>query len=165
MNLEIKKITKNNFSKYGQLISTENIESHKINNNTTDSFYDLIDIKVFGDDKRIRANIFKTKKRDFPLEINLLENHPYSSQAFIPLQKTSFITVVAPISIKPDINLIEAFYVSQDEGINFYAKVWHFPLIALEDSNFLTIDKKDTKNNLEIYNFQNNDNILLQYEK
>ena len=63
MNLEIKKITKNNFSKYGQLISTENIESHKINNNTTDSFYDLIDIKVFGDDKRIRANIFKTKSK------------------------------------------------------------------------------------------------------
>ena len=38
------------------------------------------------------------------------------------------------------------------------------PDLALEDSNFLTIDKKDSKNNLEIYKFQNNDNIFLNYE-
>ena len=52
-----------------------------------------------------------------------------------------------------------------EEGhINFKPNVWHFPLIATENSNFLTIDKKDFKNNLEIYNFQNNDKILLDYE-
>ena len=43
-------------------------------------------------------------------------------------------------------------------------KVWHFPLIAIENSNFLTIDKKNSKNNLEIYNFKNNDKLLLNYE-
>ena len=40
----------------------------------------------------------------------MLENHPLSSQAFIPLLKTNFIVVVAPVSEKPDINLIEAFH-------------------------------------------------------
>jgi len=28
----------------------------------------------------------------------------------------------------------------------------------------LTIDKKNSENNLEIYNFQNNDKIFLDYE-
>jgi len=164
MNLQIKKISKDNFSKYGQLVSTKDIESQNINEETTKSFYDLVNIEIYGDDKQCRVNIFKSIKRNFPLEINMLENHPFSSQAFIPLQKTNFIVVVAPISNKPDINLIETFLISPEEGINFKPKVWHFPLIATENSNFLTIDKKDSANNLEIYNFQNNDKIFLDYE-
>ena len=164
MNLQIKKISKENFSQYGQLISTEDIDSQNINEETTKSFYDLVNIEVYGDDKLCRVNIFKSQKRTFPLVINMLENHPLSSQAFIPLQQTDFIVVVAPISHNPDINLIEAFHVSPEEGINFKPKVWHFPLIATEDSSFLTIDKKDSENNLEIYNFHNNVKIFLDYE-
>ena len=164
MNLTIKNINKENFLQYGQLISTKDIKSENINSNTTKSFYDLVDIEVYGENNQCRVNIFKAKKRIFPLEINMLENHPLSSQSFIPLQNTSFIVVVAPISNTPNLKLLEAFIVPAEEGINFKPKVWHFPLIALEDSNFLTIDKKDSKNNLEIYKFQNNDNILLNYE-
>ena len=164
MNLQIKKISKDNFSQYGQLISTQDIKFQNINEKTTRSFYDLVNIEIYGEDKQCRVNIFKSIKRNFPLEINMLENHPLSSQAFIPLQKTNFIVVVAPISKEPDINLIEAYHVCSDEGINFKPKVWHFPLIAIENSNFLTIDKKDSNNNLEIYNFQNNDKIFLNYE-
>ena len=164
MNLQIKKITKENFIKFGQLISTKDIQSKEINENTTDSFYDLVDIEIYGNNLQPRVNIFKTKKRNFPLIINMLENHPFSSQAFIPLQKTTFIVVVAPISKIPDINLIESFIVPPEEGINFKPKVWHFPLIATEDSNFLIIDKKDSINNLDIYDFKNNDKIILDYE-
>ena len=164
MNLQTKRITKNNFSKFGQLISTQDIDSQNINEKTTKSFYDLVDIEVYGEDNQCRVNIFKSIKRTFPLEINMLENHPLSSQAFIPLQKTNFIVVVAPISDKPNLNLIEAFHILPEEGINFKPKVWHFPLIATENSNFVTIDKKNSENNLEIYNFQNNDKIFLDYE-
>ena len=164
MNLTIKNINKENFYQYGQLISTKDVNSENINSDTTKSFYDLVDIEILGDNNQCRINIFKAKKRQFPLEINMLENHPFSSQSFIPLQNTSFIVVVAPISKTPNLELLEAFKVPSEEGINFKPKVWHFPLIAIEDSNFLTIDKKDYKNNLEIYKFQNNDNIFLNYE-
>ena len=164
MRLNLKKINKENFSQYGQLISTKDIKSKNINSDTTKSFYDLVDIEILGENNQCRINIFKAKKRKFPLEINMLENHPFSSQSFIPLQNTSFIVVVAPISNTPNLKLLEAFIVPTEEGINFKPKVLHFPLIAIENSNFLTIDKKDYKNNLEIYKFQNNDTILLNYE-
>ena len=49
----------------------------------------------------------------------MLENHPFGSQAFIPLQKTEFIVVVSAISNKPDINLKEAFFIPHDNVINF----------------------------------------------
>ena len=164
MNLTIKNINKENFLQYGQLISTKDIKSENINSNTTKSFYDLVDIEILGENNQCRVNIFKAEKRQFPLEIDMLENHPFSSQSFIPLQKTSFIVVVAPISNIPNLNSIEAFLVPSEEGINFKPKIWHFPLIAIEDSDFLTIDKKDSLNNLEIFNFQNNDKIILNYE-
>jgi len=164
MNLIIKEINKENFSKYGQLITTKNIKGENVNDNTSKSFYDLIDIEILGENRECRVNIFKAKKRFFPLKLEMLENHPFSSQTFMPLKDTIFIVVVAPISKVPDLNKLEAFKVSAQEGVNFKPKVWHFPLIATEDSNFLTIDKKDSKNNLEIYKFQNNDNIFLNYE-
>ena len=164
MYLNVKQINKENFLKFGQLISTKNIKGENINTDTTKSFYDLVNVQILGNDHQCRVNIFKGKKRQFPLHINMLENHPFSSQAFIPLQKTTFIVVVAPISKIPDLNSIEAFKIPIEEGINFLPKVWHFPLITTEDSNFLTIDKKDYKNNLEIYKFKNNDNISLYYE-
>ena len=165
MNLVIKNITKDNFSKFGQLISTKDLKSENINSDTTKSFYDLVDIEILGENNQCRINFFKAKKRQFPLEINMLENHPLSSQSFIPLQNTSFIVVVAPISKIPDLKFLEAFKVPSEEGVNFKPKVWHFPLIAIEDSNFLTIDKKDSKNNLEIFKFQNNKQIFLTYDK
>jgi ureidoglycolate hydrolase len=31
--------------------------------------------------------------------------------------------------------------------------VWHFPLLSINDAKFITIDKKNADNNLEIYNF------------
>ena len=164
MYLNVKQINKENFLKFGQLISTKNIKGENINTDTTKSFYDLVNVQILGNDHQCRVNIFKGKKRQFPLNINMLENHPFSSQAFIPLQKTTFIVVVAPISKIPDFNSIEAFKIPSEEGVNFLPKVWHFPLVAIEDSNFLTIDKKDFKNNLEIYNFQNNQEIFLNYE-
>ena len=164
MDLKIKKITKENFSPYGDLITIRNKKGEDINADTTKSYFDLANIEILGQDHRTRLNIFKAKKRIFPLKIDMLENHPFSSQAFIPLQNTSFIVVVAPTSKIPNLNLIEAFKISSEEGINFKPKIWHFPLIAIEEANFLTIDKKDSKNNLEIYNFHNNDRIFLDYE-
>ena len=87
MNLDIKTVTKENFINFGQLISTKDNQSQEINRNTTSSFFDLANIKIYGENLQPRINIFKAKKRSFPIKIDMLENHPFSSQTFIPLQK------------------------------------------------------------------------------
>ena len=91
----------------------------------------------------------------------MLENHPYSSQVFLPFNPTGFLVLVAPIGDKPKIDLIEIFKVSGGDGINFNPKVWHFPLISLENEKYITIDKKDADNNIEIYNFEKSDTSIL----
>ena len=61
-----------------------------------------------GEDKNARLNIFNALKKEyFPLNIDMLEMHPLSSQVFLPMSKTDFIVLVAPIDKKPDLNKIE----------------------------------------------------------
>ena len=88
------------------------------------------------------------------MKIDMMEKHPLSSQAFIPMKETTFIAFVAPSGEKPDINKIESFTVPPGKGINYKPDIWHFPLIATEKMNFLVVDRKGVGNNLIIYNFK-----------
>ena len=164
MKYKIKNINNQNFQKFGDLISIKEKHHKEINDNTTNSFFDLANIQIEGEDKRVRLNIFEAKKRIFPLQINMLENHPYSSQIFLPFLKTTFLVLVAPIATKPNLDKIEIFKVSDGDGINFNPKVWHFPLISLDNDKYITVDKKDAKTNIEIYNFDETEIFELNYE-
>ena len=164
MNYQIKNINNQNFKKFGDLISIKEKNYDEINKNTTKSFFDLANIQIEGEDKRSRLNIFEAKKRIFPLQINMLENHPYSSQVFLPFLNTTFLVLVAPISIKPNLDEMEIFKVTDGDGINFNPKVWHFPLISLDNAKYITVDKKDAKTNIEIYNFDESEIFELNYE-
>ena len=164
MKIYFKEITKDNFSLYGDLISIRNKISEDINKNTTQSFFDLANIEILGEDINARLNIFNAKKRIFPLNIDMLEMHPLSSQVFLPMSNSDFIVLVAPISPKPDLNKIEIFKVSNGDGINFKTCVWHFPLISIQDAKFITIDKKDSEKNIDIYKFNENEKFILNYE-
>ena len=164
MKYKIQNINNQNFQKFGDLISIKEKYHEKINENTTNSFFDLANIQIEGEDKRVRLNIFEAKKRIFPLQINMLENHPYSSQIFLPFLKTTFLVLVAPIATRPNLAEIEIFRVTNGDGINFNPKVWHFPLISLNNANYITVDKKDAKTNIEIYNFDKSEIFELNYE-
>ena len=163
MKLNFKEITKENFSLYGDLITTRNKISEDINKNTTQSFFDLANIEILGEDNSARLNIFNANKRIFPLNIDMLEMHPLSSQVFLPMSKIDFIVMVAPIDIKPDLNKIEIFKVSNGDGVNFKSGVWHFPLISTQDAQFITIDKKDAEKNIDIYKFTKSEKFILNY--
>ena len=164
MKYQIQNINNQNFEKFGDLISIKEKNFEEINKNTTNSFFDLANIQIEGEDQRVRLNIFEAKKRIFPLQINMLENHPYSSQVFLPFLNTDFLVLVAPIATKPNLDKIEIFKVTNGDGINFNPKVWHFPLISLDNAKYITVDKKDAKTNIEIYNFNESDIFELNYE-
>ena len=164
MKYQIQDINFHNFKKFGDLISIKEKNFEEINKNTTNSFFDLANIQIEGEDQRVRLNIFEAKKRIFPLQINMLENHPYSSQVFLPFLNTDFLVLVAPIATKPNLDEIEIFKVTNGDGINFNPKVWHFPLISLDNAKYITVDKKDAKTNIEIFNFEKSDIFELNYE-
>ena len=97
------------------------------------------------------------------MKVNMMEKHPLGSQAFIPMKETTFLAFVAPEGDEPDLNKVEAFIIPNGVGVNYNAGIWHFPLIATEDMNFLVVDRKGEGDNLVLHDL-NKENIILEFK-
>ena len=157
-----KVINKENFLKFGDVISTKNIEPININNGYAKRFDGIANLNTSKDNGETTISIFAALKRDFPMKIDMMEKHPLGSQAFIPMKETTFLVLVAPEGEKPDIKKIESFVVPPGIGVNYNPGTWHFPLISTEDMNFLVVDRKGSGNNLVIQNLEK-EKVLLKY--
>ena len=156
------KITRDNFAKYGDLISSNDIKSMDINAGYAKRFDNLANIDTSKDDGKTIISIFSASKRSFPMKIDMMEKHPLGSQTFMPMKETTFICFVAPEGRFPEVNKIESFIIPPKSGINYKPGIWHFPLISTEDTDFLVIDRKGSGENLIIHQFDK-EKIILQY--
>ena len=156
------KITKENFSNFGDLISSENIKPIDINSGYAKRYDDLANINTRKGEGKTIVSIFSALKRSFPMKIDMMEKHPLGSQAFMPMKETTFLVFVAPPGDLPEIEKIKSFIVPPKKGINYKPGVWHFPLISTEDADFLVIDRQGSGDNLIIHNF-NQDQLFLKY--
>ena len=157
-----KKITKENFAKFGELITTEDIKPISINDGYAKRFDGIANLDTAKDNGKTTISIFSAIKRTFPMKIDMMEQHPLGSQAFIPMKETTFLSFVAPNGEKPDLEKIEAFVIPPGLGVNYKTGTWHFPLIATEDMNFLVVDRKGLGNNLKVQKLEENQ-IILKY--
>ena len=156
------KISRSNFSTYGDLISTNDINPMDINAGYAKRFDNLANLNTSQDEGKTIVSIFSALKRTFPMTIDMMEKHPLSSQAFIPMKETIFLSFVAPSGESPDISKIQSFIIPPKNGINYKPGIWHFPLISTEDTNFIVIDRKGTGKNLIIHKFEK-EKIILNY--
>ena len=157
-----KPITKKNFLKFGEMITTDDIKPLNINNGYAKRFDGIASLDTLKDNGKTTICIFSALKRSFPMKIDMMEKHPLGSQAFIPMKETTFLVFVAPEGIKPNLNKIESFIVPPGVGVNYKPGTWHFPLISTEDMNFLVVDRKGPGDNLVIENLENEE-IVLKY--
>ena len=157
-----KPITKENFAKYGDVITTKDIKPLEINDGYAKRFDGIANLDTSIDGGETTICIFSTLKRSFPMKIDMMEKHPLGSQAFIPMQETTFLVLVAPKGGKPNINEIESFIVPPHIGVNYNPGIWHFPLISTKDMNFLVVDRKGSGDNLVLEDL-NKEEIFLKY--
>jgi len=155
-------MTKENFSKFGDMIGTENIKPIEINNGYANRFDDIAKIDTANNNGETTISIFSALKRSFPLKIDMMEKHPLGTQAFIPMKETTFLTLVAPEGKKLEMDKIESFVVPKGKGVNYKTGIWHFPLISTEDMDFLVVDRKGPGENLIVENLDQEE-ILLKY--
>ena len=158
-----KKITRKNFQKFGDLISVKKKKSININDGYAKRFDNLCRINTSSKKGKTIMSIFSAKKRKFPMNIKMMEKHPLGSQAFIPMNETTFLVFVAPKGKRPNAKKIKSFIVPKQTGVNYKPGIWHFPLISTKNMNFLVIDRKGIGNNLVIHNFKN-EKISLKYK-
>ena len=156
------KINRKNFSQYGDLISSNDIDPININAGYAKRFDNLADLNTSKDGGKTIVSIFSALKRKFPMKIDMMEKHPFGSQAFIPMKETTFLAFVAPQGESPEIGKIQSFIIPPKTGINYKPGTWHFPLISTEDLNFLVIDRKGKGENLIIHKIEK-EKIILNY--
>ena len=156
------KISRSNFSSYGDLISTDDINPMNINEGYAKRFDNLANLDTSKDSGKTIVSIFSALKRTFPMKIHMMEKHPLSTQAFIPMKETTFLAFVAPSGESPEIDKIQSYIIPPKMGINYKPGTWHFPLISTENINFLVIDRKGSGDNLIIHKFEK-EKIILHY--
>ena len=156
-------ISKENFKKFGDMITTSGIKPLEINDGYAKRFDGIANLNTKKDDGESTISIFSALKRSFPMKVDMMEKHPLGSQAFIPMKETVFLAFVAPEGDEPDLNKIESFIVPNGIGVNYNAGIWHFPLIATEDMNFLVVDRLGDGDNLVLHDL-NKENITLEFQ-
>lgn len=137
-------LTRQAFAAFGDVIEIAGARQFAINDGYTTRVHDLFQPELLGADARILINYFLGRPR--PLDIAMVERHPYGSQAFIPMDRFDWWVVTASAP-RPD--ALRCFRARGDQGVNYRAGVWHHPLLVDRAQQFLVIDRDGAGRNLE----------------
>jgi len=161
-----KPLTKESFSKFGDVIEVSDKSQHfTINHGFTERYHDLAKIDVNAHSGHPLLSIFRSSPIKAPIILESMERHPLSSQAFFPLSEHAYLVVVAPAG-EFDYNAIEVFLAQSNQGVNYHRGTWHHYCLALHgSSDFLVLDRgtrSDAEDkNCDVVVFDENINISL----
>lgn len=135
------------FQPFGDVIEVAEGRRHfSINDGFAERYHGLAQVDVMHGSGYPIISIFRTKPRQFPMALRLLERHPLGSQAFFPLSPHPYLVVVATGGDAPDLASLRCFRAMPGQGVNYARGVWHHPLIALNArSDFLVVDRDSAK--------------------
>lgn len=130
------------FAPFGDVIeASDTAVQLAINYGNTTRYHDLAKLDLSAAGGRAGISIFRSTPLAVPVKIKVMEFHPLSSQAFVPLSGRPYLVVVAP----PGpfyADAMHAFVATGGQGVNYHPGTWHHFSLALEEvSDFLVIDR------------------------
>jgi len=135
-------LTREAFTPFGDVIQVDGSPHYTINSGYAERYHDLATVDVLERGGRALISIFRATPRPLPVRIEIMERHPLSSQAFVPLSGIPFMVVVAAPSDEPRAEALRAFITDGRQGVNYRRGVWHHALLALESPcDFLVVDR------------------------
>jgi ureidoglycolate lyase len=142
-------LTPEAFAPFGDVIAaSDQTLPRPINHGHTRRYHDLADLDVTGGGGRPLVAIFRSQPLAVPV-LKIVERHPLSSQAFIPLQPRDWLVAVAPAGAF-DPAALTVFRAAGGQGVNYRRGVWHHFLLALQpDSDFLVIERDGPEDNCD----------------
>ncbi|QND50503.1 ureidoglycolate lyase (plasmid) [Phyllobacterium sp. 628] len=144
-------LTREAFRPFGDVIEVEGSASFPINHGMCDRYHDLAKVETTGENARTLISLLRGKPYELPLELTMVERHPFGSQAFVPLSANPFLVVVAHDQTDCASYPI-AFLTKPGQGVNIHRNVWHGILTPLGGvSDFVVIDRGGDGINLQEY--------------
>ena len=146
-------LTRAAFAPFGDVIDTDCDTHYPINQGKCERYHDLAKVEAAGENARVLVSIFKGTPYPFPLKLEMVERHPFGSQAFMPLSPAPFLVVVCHDT--PDgPGEPHAFITAPGQGVNYKRNLWHAVLTPIENpQHFLVVDRGGDENNLEEHYF------------
>lgn len=140
-------LTAGAFAAFGDVIALKQAPDKIINQGLCGRHHDLA--RLDFTDGRAGISLFDAQPRVLPYRLEMMERHPLGSQAFIPLNPTSFLVIVAADAGGAPATP-RAFLTAPGQGINLLRNTWHGVLTPLSTPGlFAVIDRIGPGDNLE----------------
>ncbi|KAI8972705.1 ureidoglycolate hydrolase-domain-containing protein [Pilobolus umbonatus] len=134
-------LTSEGYAPYGEVIQAggkSNVTS--ANQGTAEKFHHVAQLTNTFPKHNGKMNLCVFHCRptpQLPFRVKLLERHPYSSQAFIPMSDKQFREYLVIVALngeddRPDMSTLKAFIALSSQGINYRQGVWHHPMVVLD---------------------------------
>ncbi|PSH62498.1 ureidoglycolate lyase [Phyllobacterium sophorae] len=145
----VQPLTREAFAPFGDVIETEGAHRFPINHGMCMRYHDLARVETTGGNAKTLISLLRGKPYELPLKLEMVERHPFGSQAFVPLSQKPFLVVAA--HEQPDgPSEPVAFVTKPGQGVNIHRNVWHGILTPLESvSDFVVIDRGGDGVNLQ----------------
>ena len=153
--LKVEPLAEEAFAPFGQVIEMDVEKSFMINEGHTRRYHELAEVDVADGGGTAIFSIFKSSRREFPIEIKMMEHHPLGSQAFLPMQAADWLVVVSEGDEIPTAETCRAFLASANQGVQYGKGVWHHPLLTLVvEQDFWVVDRGGDGDNLVEHYFE-----------
>lgn len=133
--MRVERLTAGAYAPYGDVISADrdDIDARDANMGTAARRNFVAEMRNVRPHARLNVASFRCAPRaPEGLSLSLLEKHPGSTQAFIPMNAARYLVVVALGGDAPDLSTLRAFEALGTQGITYRPGVWHHPMIALD---------------------------------
>ena len=127
--IQVQPIDAAGFARFGQVIETGGHVGLPINQGKCLRFHDLA-VPDIGANGRAGISLFRAEIRSLPYSLDMMERHPFGSQAFIPMgQGSMLVTVSECLDGRPGVP--RAFVAGPGQGVNIARNCWHGVLAPL----------------------------------
>ncbi len=129
-----------------ELIEASGEADKIINRGNCGRFHDRASLDIVGD---VGISLFKSAAFSMPFTLEMMERHPFGSQAFLPMQDGEYLVVLAGdnngVPDRP-----RGFIAGAGQGVNIGRNVWHGVLCPLSGPGlFAVVDRVNDSPNLE----------------
>jgi ureidoglycolate lyase len=150
--IEAQPLTPEAFAPFGDVLALKGSADKMINLGMCGRHHDLAQLDFT--DGRAGISLFDATPRNLPYTFDLVERHPFGSQAFIPMSMSPFLVIVATDQDGTP-GQPQAFVTSPGQAINFHRNTWHGVLTPLHAPGlFAVIDRIGDGANLEEFTFE-----------
>lgn len=145
-------LTAEAFAPFGDVLETSG-DSVPINGGMCDRFHDRARMEFIGEGARAGVSLGYGRPYALPHVFDLVERHPFGSQAFLPMTEDPFLVIVAPDDGgRP--GTPRAFLTAPGQGVNYLRGAWHGVLTPLSrPARFTIVDRIGGGVNLEEFRY------------